>query len=191
MAKTPPTPERTLPKALQQLNQTKFQRTVRLTRQAITKLQHEGQTVTLAAIAEATRLFDEDSKGITPTTILRNPEAATLFRQHSPAYQARQQQLKRSKRKAPRAKLDAQTRATYRGLRSSDLIQMIEDLKKQITELKAERDKLKAERDEAYRLRDEALQQNTRQLAALTKLMNQPDPKPLETKDDLVQDLNC
>ncbi len=94
MLKNPPAKKKVPPDAFQQYNQTKFQRTVHLTRQAITKLQDDGLTVTLAAVAEATRGCDQEGKGITPTTILRNPEAAALFRQHSPAYQARQQQAK-------------------------------------------------------------------------------------------------
>ena len=40
-------------------------------------------------------------------------------------------------------------------------------------DLKVQQEKLQTERDEAYQLRDQALQQNARQLMALTKLTPQ------------------
>lgn len=167
MPKPPSSKKKERPAAFRQYNETSSNRTVRLTRQAVAVLQAKKQTVTLAAIAETTRTLDETGHGLTPTTILRNPEAAHLFRQHSPAYQAKQQaRLAQPASEAP-------IPAAYRGMSSAELVQMIEVLKKQAADLKTQRDKLKAERDEAYRLRDEALQQNTHQLAALTRLMNQ------------------
>jgi hypothetical protein len=169
MTSKPRTKKKEVPAAFRHYNETKYQRTVRLTRQAIAKLQADQQKVTLAAIAAATRTVDETGKGITTTTILRNSEAAALFRQHSPAYQARQQ----AKSAASQPEVKEQIPVAYRGLSSTDLIQKIEKLKKQVANLKTQRNKLKVERDEAYRLRDEALQQNTQQLARLTQLMNQ------------------
>ena len=169
MTSKPRTKKKEVPAAFRQYNENKYQRTVRLTRQTIAKLEADRQKVTLTAIAEATRTVDETGKGITPMTILRNPEAAALFRQHSPAYQARQQ----AKLANPQPEVEEQIPAAYRGLSSTDLVRRIEKLKKQVATLKTQRNKLKAERDEAYRLRDEALQQNTQQLAKLTQLMNQ------------------
>ncbi len=168
IANTSLTQKRNPPIAFGQYSQGKFKHTVELTRKAITKLETESKTVTLEAVCEATRELDTQGKGLRPITVLRNSEAAELFRQHSPAYQARQQKVGKAKRK--RSKINSDVRTTYRGLRVPDLIQMVEDLKAQIAERKIQHDKLKTERDEAYRLRDEALQQNTRQLATLTKL---------------------
>lgn len=162
-------PKRVLPETFSQHNQTQYQRIVELTRKAITRLETEQEPVTLAAIVELTGKLDGEGKGISsPKTILRNPEAAELFRQHSPAYQERQKKAKKAKRKK---KVSPDTRAAYQGLRASDLIQMVEDLKAQVVELKTHQEKLRSERDEAYRLRDEVLQHNARQLAALTKLI--------------------
>jgi hypothetical protein len=168
MPNPPSTPKRTSPKAFHEHNQIKFQRTVELTQKAIARLEAEGRPVTLTAVCETTRGLDERGKGLRPISLLRNPEAAELFRQHSPAYQARQQKARKAKRK--RAKVNADTRTMYRGLRASDLIQIIEDLKAQLAEAKAHQDRLKTQREDAYRLRDEALQQNAQQLAALTQL---------------------
>jgi len=173
MLETPTVTKRVFPEAFTRYCQTRFERTVRLTEQAITRLETQGQLVTLAAVCEATREFDAKHKGIQPITVLRNPKAAELFRQHSPAYQERQHQAKRAKRKRIRTKVGADVRAAYSGLRSADLILMVEDLKTQIADLKAQQARLQNERDEAYRWRDEALRQNTRQLAALTKLTSQ------------------
>jgi len=142
-----------------------------LTEKAIAQLQAQGQPVTLSALVEATRALDEKGKGLGSNTILRNPKAAELFRQHSPAYQACQHKARSAKRKRPKASSDA--RAAYRGLRPAEFIAMVEDLKTQIIELKAHQERLQAERDEAYRLRNQAFQQNARQLAALTKSATQ------------------
>jgi len=169
MTNTPLTKKKEVPTAFRQYNETKYQRTLRLTRQAIAKLQADNQKVTLATITEVTREVDETGKGITSMTILRNPEAAALFRQHSPAYQAKQQ----GRPASSQSESEEQIPVTYRGLNATDLIRRIENLKKQIAKLKKERNKLKVERDEAYRQRDEALRQNTQQLARLTQLMNQ------------------
>jgi hypothetical protein len=139
-----------------------------LTREAIAQLEENQQTVTLIAIVEATRVLDDEEKGLAPKTILRNPEAAELFHQHSPAYQERQRKAKKAKRK--RSKVQSDVQAAYRGLHRSDLIQMVEDLKQQNAEMKAQMEKLQTERDDAYQLRDEALEHNARQLAALTKV---------------------
>jgi hypothetical protein len=167
MVKTLSTEKRVPPAAFREHRRTAFARTVQLTQKAIAQLQAQGQTVTLSAISEATRAFDEKGNGLEPNTILRNPEAAELFRQQSPAYQQRQERARKAKRKRPKANLDV--RATYRGLRPAELIAMVEDLKTQIVALKAHQERLQVERDEAYRLRDQALQQNIRQLAALTR----------------------
>ena len=170
MTKTSSNHKRIIPDAFNQYRRATFERTVRLTEKAIAKLKAEGKAVTLAGVCEATREFDERGKGLRPNSILRNPKAAELFHQHSPAYQERQQKVQKAKRKRAKATINSEARATYRGLRASDLIQMVEDLKVQIAELKTQHEKLKTERDEAYHLRDEALQHNTRQLAALRKL---------------------
>ncbi len=166
-----PTSKRVLPETFSQYNRAQYQRIVELTQKAITKLEAEQYPVTLAAIVELTRKLDCEGKGIScPKTILRNPEAAELFHQHSPAYLERQKKAKKAKRKSK--KVSSDTRAVYKGLRTSDLVQMVEDLKSQVVELKAQQEKLRSERDDAYRLRDEALQSNAQQLAALTKLVN-------------------
>jgi hypothetical protein len=153
-----------------QHNRAQSQRTVELTRRAIAKLEAEGQRVTLSALTAATRAVDTEQKGLAAKTILRNAEACALFHQHSSAYQQRQARAPRVKRRRSCPHLSADTRAIYRGLRTTDLIQMIEASKQSITEMKKDQARLQAERDEAYRQRDEALQQNVRQLAVLTEL---------------------
>jgi len=175
MLKTSSVPKQIPPDTFRQHNKDKFQRTVQLTQKAIAKLETDGQVVTLVAVCETTRGFDKQGKGLRPITILRNPDATALFRQHSPAYQARLQKAKTARRKYQNSKVTQDARATYKGLRSSDLIQIIEDQRKQIAELKNQQVKLQSERDEAYRLRDETLQQNTRQLVALTQLRAKSD----------------
>jgi hypothetical protein len=159
-----------VPEAFPQHNQSQFRRTVTLTEQAIAKLEAAGQPVTLARLAETTRMFDERGKGLTAVTILRNPQARDLFHQHSPAYQQRQQQARRVARQSSRGRMASGTRVAYRGLRAADLIRMIEDLKQALAEARTQQAKLQVERDEACRRRDEALQQNAQQLAALTQL---------------------
>ncbi len=176
MPKTQSIRKRIPPDAFGQYSQARFERTVQLTEKAITKLEANARTVTLAAVCEATREFDDKGKGLSPITILRNPQAAEHFRQHSPAYQERQRQAKRTKRPRIRARVNADVRAAYQGLRSSDLIQMVEDLKTQVAALKTQQEKLQTERDEAYQLRDQALLQNTQQLMALTRLAPQVPP---------------
>ena len=171
MAKTCSAQKRVPPEAFREHRRTAFERTVQLTQKAIARLQAQGQAVTLSALSKATQAFDEKGKGLEPNTILRNPEAAELFRQHSQAYQARQHKARSAKRKRPRVSSDVQ--ATYRGLRPAELMTMIEDLKAQMVALKAQQARLQVERDEASRLRDQALQQNTRQLGMLTKSMPQ------------------
>jgi hypothetical protein len=163
--------KRVRPAAFGRYCQTRFERTVELTRKAIAKLQSQGRTVTLVALAEVTREFDPKGKGLQPNTILRNSQAAELFRKESPSYQVRQQKAKNAKRRSPKPSSDVRT--LYRGLRPVDLIAMIEDLKKQITELKTQQEKLRTDREEANRLLGQALQQNARQLAALTKSTTQ------------------
>ncbi|MCL5952172.1 MAG: hypothetical protein M1132_10715 [Chloroflexi bacterium] len=169
MTKPPATQPRSVPDSFRQRNMAQAERVMQLTRKAIAQLEGVHQAVTLNMVVAATRSLDEQSKGLSAKTILRNAEAATLFRTHSPAYQARQHQVKRAKRKRTPVATDIQV--TYRGLRASDLIQLVESLKKQNAEIQAERDRFRAERDEAYRLRDEALEHNARQLAALTRQM--------------------
>lgn len=171
MAKTSSTQKRVPPAAFSEHRRTAFARTVQLTQKGIAKLQAERRTVTLSALSEATRACDEKGKGLEPNTILRNPESARLFRQQSPAYQRRQENARKAKRK--RTQVNSDVRATYRGLRSMEFIAMIEDLKTQIVALKAQEARLQGERDEAYQARDQALQQNTRQLADLTKSIPQ------------------
>ena len=173
MAEQPSAEGAIVPAEFHQHNYEKFQRTVRLTRQAIYKLQQNGKTVTLAALSEATRAFDERGNGLTAATILRNQEACALFHLHSPAYQQRQKQIVKLKRKYPRSKGDMDTRAAYRGIHRSELIQMIEDLKGSLTELETQKAQLQAARDEAREIRNEARQQNTLQLAVLTQLTGQ------------------
>lgn len=169
--------KRVPPEAFNQHRRAAFERTVQLTEKAIAQLQSKGQAVTLSALSEATRAFDENGKGLEPNTILRNPQAAELFRQQSPAYRQRQERARKAKRK--RSRVNSDVRATYRGLRSTEFITMIEDLKAQIVTLTAQQERLQIERDKANRLRDQALQQNTQQLAMLTKSLTQV---PLENK---------
>jgi hypothetical protein len=159
----------TVPSAFPQHNQAQFRRTVALTEQALARLQAAGQPVTLARLAEATRVLDERGKGLTAVTILRNPQARELFHQHSPVYQQRQQRAQQVSRQHSGPRLAADARAAYRGLRAAELIQMIEDLKQALAGARTQQAKLQVERDEACRVRDEALRQNARQLAALTK----------------------
>lgn len=159
--------------AFQKHNQVQSERTVTLMRQAIARLEAERQKITLFTLVQATRAVDDQGKGLAVKTILRNASARELFHQHSLSYQQRQQQSKRQKRKRPRLNLDAETRTAYRGLRTSDLICMVEELKQRIAVLKNQESKLETERAEAYRLRDETLQQNTVQLATLTKMKEQ------------------
>ena len=166
MSKSLTPQKRTPPESFSRRNQAQSQRVIDLTQKAIAQLEANHQSVTLNSVVAITASLDEKRKGLSAKTILRNAKAATLFREHSLNYQVRQQKVKRAKRKHVR--VDADTRATYRGLRPSDLIQMMEDLKKQNASLQTQCDKLKAEREEAYRLRDEALEHNTRQLAVLT-----------------------
>ena len=163
--------KRVPPEAFGEHRRAAFARTVQLTQKALAQLQAQGRTVTLSALSEATRAFDAKGKGLEPNTILRNPEAAELFRQHSQAYQARQHKARSAKRKRPQVNSDV--RATYRGLRPAELMAMIEDLKTQIVALKAREARLQDDRDEAHRLRDQAVQQNTRQLARLTQSLSQ------------------
>lgn len=171
MVKISSAQKRVPPAAFSEHRHSAFVRTVQLTQKAIAKLQAQGQTVTLSALSEATQTLDESGKGLEPNTILRNPEAAELFRQQSPAYQQRQERARKAKRKRPKASSDV--RATYRGLRPAELMAMVEDLKTQIVALKAQQARLQGEREEAYRLRDQALQQNARQLVTLTQFVSQ------------------
>jgi septal ring factor EnvC (AmiA/AmiB activator) len=177
MTNTTMKPKRIVPEAFNEYRQKMFARTVRLTEQAIAKLEAKHQPLTLDGLCEATRELDEQGKGLRPAAILRNPQAAELFRQHSPVYQARQHKARKAKRKRPRARTASATPAIYLGLRTPDLIQMVEDVKAQIAGLNAQQEKLEAERKEAYRLRDEALQQNTRLLATLTSRAELPGRK--------------
>jgi hypothetical protein len=171
MTKRSSSKSQSVPAAFDRHNRDTFQRTVRLTQQAIAQLQADGKTVTLAAVCELTPAFDEHHKGLAPVTILRNSEAAELFRQHSPAYQARLHKQRQAKRRVSKPKTASKVAVAYRGLRTTELIQIAEDLKAQIAALKTLQIRLQAERDEAYRLRDETVQQNLRQLAALTQAL--------------------
>lgn len=141
-----------------------------LTRQAITKLKTAGQKITLIAVSEATRALDESGKGLSPNTILRNSEARELFHQQSASYQQRQQRLGKVKRRRSRFHNISNLGAEYRGLRPSELIEIIVQLKQTITELQARETKLQAERDAVNQCCEELRQQNIRQLASLTKL---------------------
>jgi hypothetical protein len=170
MAKISSINRRVAPESFRQYCRTRFDRTVELTQKAIAALQAQGQSVTLDALSGATCAFDAKGKGLSANTILRNPQAAELFRQHSSVYQARKQKARKATRKRPQP--SSEVRAIYRGLRPREFIQMVEDLKTQIVDLKAQCEKLETQRDAAYRLRDQALQQNTRQLALLTQSTN-------------------
>ena len=167
MSETLASKKRTPPESFRQRNLAQSQRVIELTQKAIAQLEANHQSVTLNSVVAITQSLDDQRKGLSAKTILRNEEAARLFHDHSLSYQVRQQKVKRAKRKHVR--VNADTRAIYRGLRPSDLIQMMEDLKKQNGALQTQCDKLRAEREDAYRLRDEALEHNTRQLAALTR----------------------
>src|SRR3974390_742076 len=76
MADTPVNHKRAIPAAFDQYRRKMFERPVRLTEEAIAELEANGQTVTLSCICEVTRDLDEQDKGLRPTTILRNPQAA-------------------------------------------------------------------------------------------------------------------
>ncbi len=169
-------PSKPLPAAFAQHNQQQAERTVQLTQKAVEQLKVAGKRVTLAALCEATRQVDAKGKGLSAITILRNPEAAALFHQHSPGVQARQKLASKAQRK--RVRVNTDTRALYRGLRAPDLIPMIEALKTQLAAVQQQQAKLVLERAEAYQLRDAALKQNTQQLAALTVLLAERTAKP-------------
>lgn len=168
MAKPTPGQAAAVPAVLRQHNQTRFQRTVQLTQQAIAALEAQGQAITLMALAAATRTLDESGQGITAKSILHNPEACALFHQHSPAYQERQRRVKPGKRPRGRPRVENELRIKYRGLHVSDLIRMVETLQSELADLKSQQAKLEATCAEALRVRDEALQENVRQLAMLT-----------------------
>ncbi|MCP4358394.1 MAG: hypothetical protein GY796_10300 [Chloroflexi bacterium] len=152
---------------LQHRNQALFRRTVALTEAAIEKLEAEGETVTLTSVAGATRDIDTEGRGISQTTIVRNPDALAIFRQHSPAYQKKVARKARQTQNKPSQPVVDQ----YQALDRLDLIQMIEALQAENARLNARLSELQTERDTAYHLRDEALQQNARQLAKLAELM--------------------
>ena len=139
----------------------------------------QGHHILTSESSRLSRELDEHGKGLKPITILRNPEAAELFHRHSLAYQERQQKVRKAKYRHAKPKPQAEeVQASYRGLRSPDLIQMVEELKTQLAELKVQQEKLKAERDAAYHLRDEVLLHNTRQLAALRAHASPMEEKP-------------
>lgn len=156
-----------VPAAFCQKNQARAQRTVDLTRQAITRLKAEGRQVTLAALAEATRKVDESGQGVASRTILRNPDARELFHQQSAGYQTHQEHVNKIKRRRSHS---SDVAADYRGLRPSDLIAIIGQLQQTIAELRTQQSKLQAERDATNQNCQALREQNTRQLAALTNL---------------------
>lgn len=168
--------------AFNQHNQARSQRTVQLTRQAIAKLKAAGQKITLSAVSEATRVFDESGKGLAPNTILRNLEARELFHQESPSYRQRQQRLGKIKRRRSRSGAISKPHAEYRGLPPSDLVQIIERLNQSVAKLQEQLSKHQAERDVAYRCCARLQQQNVRQLAALT-ILKQSSPPELFPRD--------
>jgi len=143
---------------------------VQLTRQAIAKLKADGQKITLIAVSAATRALDEGGKGLAPNTILRNAQARDLFHQQSESYQERQQRVGKAKRRRSRLRVCTKLSADYRGLRASDLVQIIEQLKLTVLELQTRQTKLEADRDAMHQCCVELKQQNIRQLAALTSL---------------------
>jgi hypothetical protein len=177
MPKNPSGSKRLQPETFGLYNRGQYQRVVQLTEKAIAQLDASHQPVTLTALAEATRAVDPEKRGLSARTILRNTDAATLFRQHSPAYQERQQKATRAKRKRARNQTNPEVRAQYRGLHVSDLVRMVEELKAHVAQMNAHETKLQAERDAAYRLRDEALKHNARQLAALTAMTKTSIPR--------------
>jgi hypothetical protein len=150
---------------LQERNRELFRRTVALTAAAIDKLEAEGQKVTLANVAAATLDIDTKGRGISPTTIVRNPDALAIFRQHSPACH------RKLARKTHQNKLSLAMADKYQNYDRLDLLRMIEALQADNIRLKAQVSAVQIERDTAYRLRDEALAQNARQLAKLAELM--------------------
>lgn len=120
------------------------------------------------AVSAATRALDEGGKGLAPNTILRNAEAREFFHQQSESYQERQQRAGKAKRRRSRPRVCAKLSADYRGLRASDLVQIIEQLKQTLHELETRQTKLEADRDVMRQCCTELQQQNVRQLAALT-----------------------
>ena len=151
-------------------NQARFQRTIDLTRQAITRLKAAGQKVTLAGVSEATRSLDDSGKGLSPNTILRNVEARELFHQESADYQQRRKQIGKIKRRRSRVRDISNLALEYRGLRTSELLEIIVQLKQTNAELQTRQTKLQADRDAIHQCCEELLQQNIRQLATLTQL---------------------
>jgi len=102
-------------------------------------LREAGRNITLEAICEASRELDEQGKSLKPITILRNPERPSYFTDTAwlteSANKSAQGQTGTAKPKP-----NSEVRASYRGLRSPDLIEMVEDLKTQLTELKAQQE---------------------------------------------------
>ncbi len=176
MRQLSPTGKDRVPAAFHQHNQVRARRTADLTRRAIARLKAEGRKITLTAIAQATRAVDESGQGLTAKTILRNPEARELFHQQSTGYQMRQERVGKIKHRRSRPRDLANPGTEYHGLRSSDLIAIIGQLKQTIGELQVQQTKLQAERDATNQKCTALQEQNTRQLAALTTLQQQiPD----------------
>ena len=156
--------------AFNQHNQVASERTVELTRRAIAHLKTAGQKITLTAVSEATRAFDNSGKGLAPNTILRNLQARELFHEQSENFQRRQRHLGKLNHRRPRSRGISNVSAEYRGLRTSDLVQIIERLNQRVAKLQEQLSAFQAERDAAHRRCDELEQQNIRQLAELTNL---------------------
>lgn len=124
----------------------------------------------MLAISEATRSLNDSGKGLSPNTILRNAQARELFHQESVDYQQRRQRIGKVKHRRARVRDLSNLVLEYRGLRTSELIEIIVQLKQTNAELQTRQTKLQAERDAINQFCEELRQQNTRQLATLTHL---------------------
>lgn len=101
-------------------------------------------------------------------------EARELFHQESADYQQRRKQIGKIKRRRSRVRDISNLALEYRGLRTSELLEIIVQLKQTNAELQTRQTKLQADRDAIHQCCEELRQQNIRQLAALTQLKGTP-----------------
>jgi hypothetical protein len=73
------------PQALVQVYEARRRRTVQLVEAGAKALKTERLTVSLASLAARTRQLDPDGKGVSETTIQRNPEARAIYELHRAA----------------------------------------------------------------------------------------------------------
>ena len=73
------------PQALVPVYEARRKRTVQLVEASAAALKAERTTVSLATLAARTRRLDPDGKGVSETTIQRNPEARAIYELHRAA----------------------------------------------------------------------------------------------------------